>query len=100
MLSIGLIADFLAKGLQSITLIYLLVFAVTSYLTFHAKHKMIRANSGIITLAFCFLLFVHKIPGFNNWQLINNQIMSPKALPFTLYLKFDKPLIGLFIVEF
>lgn len=55
---------------------------------------------GFIVVIFSILLWYHKIPGFSNWQIVNSALLSTDALPFSMYLNFDKPLIGLFILGF
>ena len=46
------------------------------------------------------LLWFHWIPGFYNWQVAKGIQTSPEAMPFNLFINFDKPLIGLFILGF
>ena len=41
---------------------------------------------------------MHKIPGFNNWRVLKDISVSSGALPIQLYLNFDKPLVGLFLM--
>ena len=43
-------------------------------------------------------LLIHKLPGFHNWLVVNKQHLTSNAAPFTLYLNFDKPFIGIFIL--
>lgn len=40
----------------------------------------------LITLA----LFMHKMPGFNNWRILENIQASPLSMPHALYLNLDK----------
>jgi membrane protease YdiL (CAAX protease family) len=54
---------------------------------------------GIATLI-SFALAFHFFPGFHNWQLASNLKLSPEAYPYSLWLNFDKPFIGLFVLVF
>lgn len=46
----------------------------------------------VISLALAF----HFLPGFHNWKLVENTYLSPGAFPYSLWLNFDKPFIGIF----
>jgi uncharacterized protein len=50
----------------------------------------------IVSLALAF----HFLPGFNNWFLVKEMKLSPDALAYSLYLNFDKPFIGIFVLAF
>ncbi|MCE5986326.1 CPBP family intramembrane metalloprotease [Pseudomonas sp. LM20] len=43
-------------------------------------------------------LALHWLPGFNAAKVIDGVIFSPGALPFTMYLNLDKPLIGAWLL--
>lgn len=43
-------------------------------------------------------LLIHKFPGFHNWLVVSKQQLTSSAAPFTLYLNFDKPFIGIFVL--
>lgn len=49
-----------------------------------------------VSLALAF----HFLPGFNNWQIASQLCISPGAYPYNLWLNFDKPFIGLFVLAF
>ncbi|MCF8721566.1 CPBP family intramembrane glutamic endopeptidase [Nitrospina gracilis] len=44
------------------------------------------------------LLFHHQIPGFDNLKLLDRHRFSADALPYSLYLNFDKGSVGLFLL--
>jgi membrane protease YdiL (CAAX protease family) len=41
---------------------------------------------------------VHLLPGFQNLRILNNVYISSNGIPFSLYLNFDKTVVGLFIL--
>jgi uncharacterized protein len=45
-------------------------------------------------------LMAHVVPGFSNPLIVKDALVSPDAVPFTLYFNFDKALIGLFLLVF
>lgn len=50
----------------------------------------------VFTLAF--ILELHLVPGFHNLLVMDKVKITPDAMPFTLYLNFDKTIAGLLIV--
>jgi hypothetical protein len=57
-----------------------------------------RAVAAGATLGLAVGLFAHRLPGFENPRVIFAVKFSPDAIPYTLYLNFDKTIIGLFIL--
>lgn len=51
---------------------------------------------GVLVLAL--LLGIHALPGFHNFLLLDKVVLSDGAAPYTLYLNFDKTLVGVFIL--
>ena len=43
-------------------------------------------------------LMLHAVPGFDGWLVAPDVRLSPGSLPFSLYLNFDKPLLGLLLL--
>ncbi|WP_408276713.1 CPBP family intramembrane glutamic endopeptidase [Paraburkholderia sediminicola] len=43
-------------------------------------------------------LFQHWLPGFHNLRVIDAARFTPNAAPYTMYLNFDKPLIGFWLL--
>lgn len=41
---------------------------------------------------------VHLLPGFQNFRVLNNVYISSNGIPFSLYLNFDKTVVGVFIL--
>ena len=54
---------------------------------------------GIATLTSSALYF-HFLPGFNNWNVAHNFQASSNSYPFNVWLNFDKPFIGIFVLAF
>jgi uncharacterized protein len=45
------------------------------------------------------LLGMHALPGFQNYRVLENVVLSSGAEPYSLYLNFDKTLVGLCILR-
>jgi uncharacterized protein len=63
-----------------------------------AKTRMRKglAAAGIVLLALP--LGMHVLPGFRNFLLLEDVVLSPGAAPYTMYLNFDKTLVGICIL--
>jgi membrane protease YdiL (CAAX protease family) len=69
---------------------------------FYSLHlaKTMRVPLAIAVVVASLALMAHVVPGFSNLLIVKDAIVSPGATPFTLYLNFDKALIGLFLLAF
>jgi membrane protease YdiL (CAAX protease family) len=45
-------------------------------------------------------LFLHFLPGFANWKIASDLLIGKHSYPLTLWLNFDKPFIGLFVLAY
>ena len=65
-------------------------------------HKEIRgfARAILFTLItiISFGLLFHIVPGFNNWEIIKAMHIGKDGTPYSMYLNFDKPFVGLFVL--
>jgi uncharacterized protein len=57
-----------------------------------------RILFGILISEMTLALGIHKFPGFHNWLILPDTVISPNGLPLRLHLNFDKLLIGLFLI--
>lgn len=59
--------------------------------------KVIRYLCYCAFLALAVALMIHLVPGFNNLLVFERVQFSPDSIPFTMYLNFDKIVVGVFI---
>ncbi|MBK7842743.1 MAG: CPBP family intramembrane metalloprotease [Bdellovibrionales bacterium] len=70
--------------------------------------KLIRGSTGGMSRFLSYGLFLilavlmlnHLAPGFNNLRMIESLRFSEDSKPFTMYLNFDKTIVGIFILLF
>ena len=62
--------------------------------------KRVRFILFCIAVGVSLALSFHFLPGFHNWKLASDLYLSPGAYPYSLWLNFDKPFIGLFALAF
>jgi membrane protease YdiL (CAAX protease family) len=61
---------------------------------------LVTALTTAAIIVFALALMAHVVPGFSNVLIIRDVVLSPDALPYTLFLNFDKAQIGLFLLAF
>jgi uncharacterized protein len=59
-----------------------------------------RAATTFVVVVASLALMAHVVPGFSNVLVVRDAVLSPGAVPFTLFLNFDKAQIGLFLLAF
>ncbi|MES2677214.1 MAG: CPBP family glutamic-type intramembrane protease [Pseudomonadota bacterium] len=64
------------------------------------KKPYIRVFLFFIITTIAVLLFLHKVPGYNNWQVWSDVKLSEKSASFSFWLNFDKPIIGFLLLLF
>lgn len=100
-LSLGAIATLMALlggliGPLALPGILLLVLACDS-LTRYPKFALVSA---VVLFVLSVAIFLHKLPGFNNPILLEQHQLTKDSIPYTLYLNFDKAILGLILLSF
>ena len=62
--------------------------------------KWVRSSTGVCIFFLAIGLSAHKIPGFSNPMILSGVLLSADAIPYTMYLNFDKAIVGLFLLGF
>jgi membrane protease YdiL (CAAX protease family) len=62
------------------------------------KRRVAVGLSALGVLVLALLLGMHALPGFHNFLVLDKVVLSSGAVPYTLYLNFDKTLVGVFIL--
>jgi membrane protease YdiL (CAAX protease family) len=100
---IALVAYILAFISGQITIIGIAWLILTAVLLFLATGYLSGCKQVFAHIAFMvcsILLFLHMLPGFQNWRIFDKVKFSEDAAPFTMYLNLDKPFIGLVLFTF
>ena len=58
----------------------------------------LRLAGHMLFIAVAAALFLHLMPGFHNPLVIPRAPLSPDAVPFSMYLNLDKPLVAFWII--
>nr|WP_057924989.1 CPBP family intramembrane glutamic endopeptidase [Burkholderia ambifaria] len=58
----------------------------------------VRIAAHVVFAALAIALSLHLVSGFHNPRVIEPTRFTPDAVPFTMYLNFDKPLVGLWLL--
>ena len=63
-----------------------------------AAPTALRLAGHMLFIAVAAALFLHLMPGFHNPLVIPRAPLSPDAVPFSMYLNLDKPLVAFWII--
>lgn len=81
-----------------------LIITTLGYALYYMEKKYVhpakRIMAGIVVLFVAYGLGAHIIPYFHNLKVLSNVYISKEGTPFSLYLNFDKTIVGLFILGF
>jgi membrane protease YdiL (CAAX protease family) len=106
-LALAVVLGYLAHVLSGPAVIWIIAFAAVCVGYDRAKARapgwpravlIALAVLGILVLGL--LLGMHALPGFHNYLALDKVVLSPGAEPYTLYLNFDKTLVGICILGF
>jgi uncharacterized protein len=104
-LSIAVMLGYVANVLHGPATIWIATFAGACFAfdraKTHASPRMRAAGvalacAGILALALA--LGLHSLPGFHNFLAFDDVVLSAGAAPYTLYLNFDKTVVGICIL--
>ena len=84
--------------LDPVAISALVVLAGAAYACVAAPQRWLRAVYGVAAAGLALALAMHKLPGFHNPLLLDRVVLSPGALPFSLYANFDKGAVGLILL--
>ena len=56
--------------------------------------------AAVAAILFSLALMAHVVPGFANLLIVRDAVLSPAAVPYTLFLNFDKAQVGFFLLAF
>jgi len=91
---VAVIFGLISNHIGAAALPYLVATVVMAYVYKAQRNWALQTISGIILTCLILSFSYHLVPGFHNYLVFRNIIVSPNAYPFTLYLNFDSGLIG------
>ncbi|CAA0191351.1 CPBP family intramembrane glutamic endopeptidase [Tenacibaculum maritimum] len=95
LLSVSLLSAFLFKRTSVNSLAYTIIFGSVVYYYYKLKNLILFLT--VILLAIP-LFFHFPLLEFTNYNYIKGVILTPNAVPYSLYFNLDKTLIGIFII--
>jgi membrane protease YdiL (CAAX protease family) len=71
---------------------------LAAWAVFPRRPAWLRVAGHALFIALALGLSLHAMPGFHNPRVIGPVRLTPEALPFTMYLNWDKPLVGFWLL--
>jgi membrane protease YdiL (CAAX protease family) len=91
---------FILGKITLVGLILALIFFLQVYFFRQSKILLNKYFFGIGIFVWSVLTMLHALPGFNNFHLIINYKITVDAVPYNLFVNFDKPIIGIVLYGF
>jgi uncharacterized protein len=99
-LTLAIGSGFVAGVVSPVALLPIAVFGALSWAFSLRLTQAMRAPLAVAVVIASLALMAHEVPGFSNLLIVEYAFVSQDAPPYTLYLNFDKALIGLFLLTF
>jgi membrane protease YdiL (CAAX protease family) len=104
LVSISVLFALISKRIDGVALLLIFILAISTFFLGNCKIPIpFRILSALFLgiLAIGFGLFgMHPLPNFDNLLILSRVHVSQNAIPFSLYLNFDKTIVGIFILGF
>ena len=95
-LALAVVHGYTTGVVMPLGVLAILAFGLLCYLE-SRRHQVLTT---IVTVVFSLALMAHVVPGFSNLLIVRDIVLSPGAVPYALYLNFDKAQIALFLLAF
>ncbi|MCP3866895.1 MAG: CPBP family intramembrane metalloprotease [Gammaproteobacteria bacterium] len=100
-LLVALLLGLVAERVQPVGFGAIVAFAFCCYASWNGRYsKAFRISLGATVLLLSIALTAHLLPGFNNWRILDSFTLSENSTPYSMFLNFDQPLVGLFLLGF
>lgn len=97
-LALAIVHAFAIGIISSIGIAAIATFALVCYGYSSKTSTAVDVLLTSATILFSLALMAHVVPGFSNTLIVSDAILTPGAVPYTLFMNFDKGHIGLFIL--
>jgi uncharacterized protein len=98
LLALGYSAALTLGQVDAMAGIAIALLALAAYTVAPHHHRAVRAAGHALFVALAIALTLHWMPGFHNPRVTGPVRLTPDALPFTMYLNLDKPLVGFWLL--
>jgi uncharacterized protein len=95
-LGYGIALSYGQLGVQAVIALAALV--VSGLAAHQSQRSWLRYAGHAVFVLLALALALHWLPGFHNGRAISPERLTPDAVPFSMYLNLDKPLIGFWML--
>ncbi len=100
-LLLSIILGLVSHQIEMVSLLPIVLLALAVYYSQAEKAAIfVRLIAGFVVVILGVGLAAHQLPGFHNLKVLDHVYISSNAIPFTLYLNFDKTIVGILILGF
>ncbi|BBU31980.1 CAAX amino protease (plasmid) [Burkholderia sp. THE68] len=98
LLAVGYGAAFVNGQLDPLAAVPLVLLLVAAYAVGPHRKEWMRCLGHALFIALALALSMHWVPGFHNPRVIGPERFTADAVPFTMFLNLDKPLVGFWLL--
>ncbi len=95
---IALLLGYQSRVINGVALVPIAALGFCVWLIYHKVTSSARAVLMLIVAIISTGLAMHLFPGFHNWKFASDLILSEDAAPYTFWINFDKPFMGIFLL--
>jgi len=100
LMALTVICGFIESHLNITGLVAIGLYVALYLGALHLKSPITRIISTIFFIVSSLVLAIHLVPGFYNLPVVINELITPDAIPYTLYANLDKGMAGLFVCAY
>lgn len=96
----AIITALIFHRISSTALLSITILGTSIYCYYNSKSNNLPLKLVLFLLisSITILIFLHKIPGYNNLPILNKIKLNENSAPFSIWLNFDKPMIVIFLL--
>lgn len=98
LLAATLATSYIAGVLHGSAAIWVVLLAAALLIYRRFSLLWVRRLSVVAIVALALLLGMHALPGFSNPIVVHDVVLTPDAVPYTLYFNFDKTIAGILLL--
>lgn len=99
-LALAIVHAYAVGIVSALGVVAIATFGLLCYAYARARSSPLNVLLALATIVFSLALMAHVVPGFSNTLIVRDAVLSPGAVPYTLFMNFDKGQIGLLLLAF
>jgi uncharacterized protein len=96
--AVSIVLGYVSHILYGLAVVWFAMTAAACWFYAHSQATAVRVVAAIAIVVMSLALGLHVLPGFQNPQVARDVVLSDGAVPYNMYLNFDKTVLGLLFI--